>query len=176
MLFRQTSDTFFLENDLTLLLGGAADLAFLDGLHLFEFLLRDFINTEKHCVRNSIVVLHDCIPPDNHVARRNEADRRLSHESEHPNWWAGDVWKVLPILKKFRPDLDINIFDAIPTGLVVITNLNPASLTLQENYFQICQDWSGDNPVESLEQYLASVSLTSTNKLETIETIGGYCF
>ncbi|HEY5300648.1 MAG TPA: hypothetical protein VIJ55_08235 [Acetobacteraceae bacterium] len=48
-LFQLTSDEFFARHDLGGLLGKPVSMAFLDGMHHFEFLLRDFINTEKHC-------------------------------------------------------------------------------------------------------------------------------
>ena len=40
----------------------AVDLVFIDGLHLFEFALRDFFNAEAWCSRTSTIVLHDCVP------------------------------------------------------------------------------------------------------------------
>ena len=64
------SDDFFNRFDLTAILGPDVDLAFLDGMHLYEFLLRDFLNTEKHCRPNSIIALHDCIPSDTPMTRR----------------------------------------------------------------------------------------------------------
>ncbi|MGB3146567.1 MAG: class I SAM-dependent methyltransferase, partial [Paracoccaceae bacterium] len=45
--FQGTSDDFFASRLLDRL-GLKIDLAFLDGMHLFEYLLRDFINTERH--------------------------------------------------------------------------------------------------------------------------------
>jgi len=60
---QQTSDAFFEEQNPTEILGGPIDLAFLDGMHWFEFLLRDFINTERHCAPGSAIVMHDCLPP-----------------------------------------------------------------------------------------------------------------
>ena len=47
--FSMTSDAFFASHDLSKELGGKpVELAFIDGLHLFEFALRDFINLEKY--------------------------------------------------------------------------------------------------------------------------------
>ena len=47
-IFTLTSDEFFARHDLRDLLGGPVALAFIDGLHLFEQVLRDFINVERH--------------------------------------------------------------------------------------------------------------------------------
>jgi hypothetical protein len=61
-MFQMTSDAFFDKHDLIAMLGRPVDLAFLDGLHLFEVLLRDFINLERACKQNSVIIMHDCIP------------------------------------------------------------------------------------------------------------------
>src|SRR6478609_1187650 len=47
-LARTTSDEYFATTDPKEWLGGPVDLAFIDGMHLFEYALRDFINVEKH--------------------------------------------------------------------------------------------------------------------------------
>src|ERR1700759_1045448 len=59
LLYRMCSDRFFDKHDPVALRGDRIDMAFLDGLHLYEFLLRDFINVETCCRRNSVIVLHD---------------------------------------------------------------------------------------------------------------------
>ncbi len=142
LLFQMASDAFFANFDLTSLLGGPVDLAFLDGMHWFEFLLRDFMNTERHARRNSIILLHDCLPTDPHVARRNNGDDTLAHRSSRPGWWAGDVWKTVAILKKYRPDLRLHACMAAPTGLIAVTNLDPGATTLSDNYFDIVARFS----------------------------------
>lgn len=106
------------------------DLAFLDGMHLFEYLLRDFINTEKNAKTTSVVVMHDCCPFSYEMTTR-DLDNMPSGA------WTGDVWKLIPILKEFRPDLTVTVMDARPTGLVVVTGLDPASKKLAANYDKI---------------------------------------
>lgn len=138
LMFQMTSDDFFAQYSATQLAGGPIDLAFLDGLHYFEFLLRDFINTEKVCAPGSTIVLHDCVPTDAGVAERaNDPALR----PRHPDWWAGDVWKLLPILRRHRPDLRIDVLDAAPTGLVVIRKLDPTSRVLEARYDAIDAEW-----------------------------------
>jgi hypothetical protein len=120
------------------LFGKPVDLAFLDGMHLIEFLLRDFINTEMNCSPASLIVMHDCIPTDAFVDDRiNDASRRPMH----PGWWAGDVWKILPILRKYRPALRVQAVDAAPTGLVVVSVLDPRSSSLRDNADRIIREW-----------------------------------
>src|SRR4051794_33902788 len=47
--FQMVSDRFFEQHDPKSILGRPIDIAFLDGMHRSEFLLRDFANTERHC-------------------------------------------------------------------------------------------------------------------------------
>jgi hypothetical protein len=138
LFFQMTSDVFFASYDPKVYLGGEIDLAFLDGLHLIENLLKDFINVEKHCARGSVILMHDCLPTDVGIADRvNHPSRRPLH----PDWWTGDVWKIIPILQEHRPDLVLRTLDAAPTGLVVVTNLNPKSTKLSERYDLLCEQW-----------------------------------
>jgi hypothetical protein len=141
-LFEQTSDAFFAEHDLSEVLGGPVDLAFLDGMHQFAFLLRDFIHTERHCRPGSTIVLHDCLPRDlfmtgDGAARSNDAGAR-----KYKDCWTGDVWKLVPILKTLRPDLSVTCLDAAPTGLVVCTDLAPQNTVLAQAYDEIVAQWT----------------------------------
>jgi hypothetical protein len=63
LLFQEPSDEFFRKHSPRALFGEAIDMAFVDGLHVFDYVLRDFINTEKHCRPNSIVILHAACRP-----------------------------------------------------------------------------------------------------------------
>jgi len=161
MLFQMTSDAFFSKYDLSALLGGPVQMAFLDGLHIYEYLLRDFMNTERHMARNSVVFMHDCMPPTFEVSRRT-----------HPGpgkGWAGDVWKTVPILQRYRPDLQITAFDCRPTGLVMITNLDPTSTVLEENYFEAVKDMAeGADDEKRLAEYRESVEPVSTAPIKKL--------
>ena len=132
LLFQMSSDDFFRCYDLGALLPEGVDLAFLDGMHRFEFLLRDLINIETYCGNRSLVLLHDCLPTNPRMAERtprHEKDEDLT--TRHS--WTGDVWKLLPILKKYRPDLRIHLIDCPPTGLVAITNLHAKNTILSDS-------------------------------------------
>jgi len=133
-LFEMTSDAFFAAENPSAVLGRPIDLAFIDGMHRYEFALRDFMNIETHCRPESLIVLHDCLPVDSHMARRELHDRSLNEWASHPGMWAGDTWKTVWILQRYRPDLCIFAFDAPPSGLVVVTRLDPKSRELQQHY------------------------------------------
>jgi hypothetical protein len=123
-LFQLTSDAFFAKHDLTTFLPAGVDFAFLDGMHRFEYLLRDLLNTEQYTHPGSIIALHDCYPINTEIAdREKNYDRRTDAATR--TWWAGDVWKLLPILRDFRPDLKLTILDCPPTGLVIVRGFNP---------------------------------------------------
>jgi hypothetical protein len=135
-LFQMTSDEFFEQYDPTAIFGAPVSVAFLDGLHQFEYLLRDFINTEKHCTRNSLVLLDDCLPRNIEMTERIHAPAdRL--DKEIAGWWTGDVWKVVSILREFRPDLRLTPVDVQPTGSIGVSNLDPTSTVLEDRYFEI---------------------------------------
>ena len=169
-----TSDAFFGAHDPKALLGGPIDMAFLDGLHLFEFLLRDFMNTEKHCKKNSVIFLHDCIPHDPYIAARSAADP-VHEQSLRKEWWTGDVWKILPALKKYRPDLSITVLDAVPTGLTVISNLDPSNTRLEEIYNSLVAEFvERDLTLFGISNLLQIAKLQSTASLATREDIWKY--
>jgi hypothetical protein len=74
-LFCETSDSFFSRRGPDELLNGRPfDVAFIDGLHLYEQALMDFLNVEKYCDRRSIVLFHDTIPLDEITQRRSVSD------------------------------------------------------------------------------------------------------
>lgn len=135
-LFQMTSDAFFREHDVRSFFPHGVDLAFLDGMHRIEYLLRDFINAEAAAHRRSIVLMHDCLPLNGRMARRSFVQGG-AEEGDIAHAWTGDVWKILPILKQYRPDLRVLLLDCPPTGLVAVTRLDPESTVLDRNYHQI---------------------------------------
>lgn len=128
-IFQSTSDDFFSSGFLRGL-GIKIGFSFLDGLHLIEYLLRDFIATERASDRGGVIAIHDCLPFNLSMTTRNIPDRGA---------WTGDVWKIIPVLMEFRPDLHITVLDAAPTGLVLVSNLDPESSVLLESYESIVQ-------------------------------------
>jgi predicted O-methyltransferase YrrM len=125
-LFETTSDDYFAGSDPREVLGGPIQMAFIDGMHLADFVLRDFANIEPFCAPDGIIVLHDAIPMNFEMAGR--AKRAEAREDKAlADCWTGDVWRVGPILRRERPDLTIEAFDCPATGLVVISQLDPGN-------------------------------------------------
>src|SRR3954453_6598426 len=99
-LVRETSDEFFASEGAFDHFGGEPfDLAFIDGMHLSEYALRDFINTERHSHPASVIMLDDMLP---RVVVEGGRDRR---DARAHGAWAGDVYKVVGSLRALRPDL-----------------------------------------------------------------------
>jgi hypothetical protein len=140
-LYQLTSDEYFRDHDPRAVFGGTVDVAFLDGLHQFEYLLRDFINTERVCDRNSLILLDDAMPINMEMTERVHR-RELRQDRQIAGWWTGDVWKVVNILREFRPDLRITPVDVRPTGSVMVSNLDPRSTVLFDNYFAILDKYA----------------------------------
>jgi hypothetical protein len=127
-LFRETSDDFFARPDAFAHFDGVpVDFAYIDGMHLSEFALRDFVNMEKRMARTGVVALHDMLPRNPLEAAR---DRRTGP-------WAGDVYKLHRVLETYRPDLTLVPANAHPTGIYLVFGLDPDSTVLDEHYAEI---------------------------------------
>jgi len=147
-LFKATSDAYFSTHDPRAALGGPIELAFIDGMHLSEYVLRDFINVERHCWLGSLIVLHDALPQNFEMTERQRRtgarrDKSLAQA------WTGDVWRMLPLLRRERPDLRIEVFDCPPTGLVLVSDLDPHNRTLQARLEQLTRELTASPPSES---------------------------
>jgi SAM-dependent methyltransferase len=122
-LHRCTSDDYFFflpENSLP----RPVDLAFIDGMHLAEYVYRDFMNVERLMHPDGVVVVDDVLP--NHPI---QASRQRQSKV-----WTGDVWRFAELLAKKRPDLRLTWMDTSPTGLLIISRLNPKSQALWGDY------------------------------------------
>src|SRR5207248_918510 len=56
-------------------------------------------------------------------------------------FWSGDVWKLIVLLKKYRPDLSLHVVAAPPTGVCLVRKLDPASRFLAENYERLSAEF-----------------------------------
>jgi predicted O-methyltransferase YrrM len=126
--FSVTSDEFFASHALPSLTGGRPiDLAFIDGLHLFENALKDFINIERHAHPGTVVCVHDVLP---------ETVKMASREVQNDGW-TGDVFGLVLALREHRPDL-VTITISVPqTGMLLVTNLNSSDSTLSDLFESI---------------------------------------
>ena len=77
--YKGTSDEFFLKNS------ECFDCIFIDGLHEYDQVYKDIINSLKFLNEGGIILLHDCLPAS-------------VHQQAVPRYkkiWNGDVWKAI---------------------------------------------------------------------------------
>jgi hypothetical protein len=154
------SDAFFASPRADAALAGAAvGLAFVDGLHLFEQALRDFIHVEKRAARESVVLFHDCLP----------LGAATSSRTRRTGFWTGDVWKLVPVLRRERPDLDVFVIPTYPTGLAVVTRLDPASTVLEERLGGIVREFT---PLEWSESAANAMPLVPNEAATVFARLG----
>lgn len=86
---RMTSDAFFEENTETF------DIIFVDGLHQYDQVLRDMINSVEALNDGGVVLVHDCLP------------RNYYAQLDFPSGgdWNGDVWKAFAEMRA-KTDID----------------------------------------------------------------------
>ena len=103
------------------------DFAFIDGMHLFEYVLRDFMNVERFSSPTTVIVFDDMLPRNVPEASRE----RITKD------WTGDVYKLIGVLDQYRPDLLAILVDTQPTGMLVIMAPDHASTVLKDHYEEI---------------------------------------
>ena len=116
--FRGTSDEFFNINK------DNFDCIFIDGLHKYDQVYKDIVNSIKFLNKNGIIFIHDTLPSSIH----HQAVPR------YKNVWNGDVWKAI-VYFRTKSDLDI-ITCNIDHGVSIIqkkTNMDKIDL-FQKNF------------------------------------------
>tara|TARA_B100001063_G_scaffold240579_1_gene265798 strand:+ start:1088 stop:1765 length:678 start_codon:yes stop_codon:yes gene_type:complete len=107
---RKTSDEFFLENKQKF------DIVFIDGLHIYNQVKKDILNSINFLKFDGIVLVHDCLPDS---VGKQAVPRYEMH-------WNGDVWKAIVDL---RQNKDLNIFTCeIDQGIGIIKKSENTSI------------------------------------------------
>ena len=116
---RKTSDEFFKENN------GKFDIVFIDGLHTYEQVKKDILNSVNCLNENGIILVHDCMPD----SLGKQAVPRYKMQ------WNGDVWKAIVEL---RTKEDLKVFTCqIDFGVAVIQRgINSKPLNLKIDNFK----------------------------------------
>jgi len=60
--------------------------------------------------------------------------RRTAERERRTSFWSGDIWRLVLLLRKYRPDLGVKVIGTAPTGLGVVRGLDPDSSVLRDNY------------------------------------------
>ncbi|MFF1877898.1 class I SAM-dependent methyltransferase [Leifsonia sp. NPDC058230] len=145
-LARVTSDEFFARDDpLGFFEGTPIDLAFVDGMHLIEYAYRDLMNIEEFSAPATVVVFDDVLPRSVEEAARQR----------HTDAWTGDVFKLVGILRRHRPDLALLLVDTQPTGSLVVLGLDASSTVLADAYDGVIEGAVTDDPQDVPADLLA---------------------
>ena len=81
------------------------DIIFIDGLHLAEQVEIDVLNALEHLSPNGTILMHDCSPPSELIAREDSKSWPYIDE------WCGTVWKAFYKLRQTRTDLEMTCVD-----------------------------------------------------------------
>ena len=142
---KATSDDFFAKPDaFKHFRGKSTDLAFIDGMHLFEFALRDFINVERETDWTSVIVFDDMLPRNVPEAARDRETRA----------WTGDVYKVILTLREYRPDLVLIPVNTEPTGVLLVLAPDAKNTALTDNYDEIEKRYVVPDPQDVPDEIL----------------------
>lgn len=114
-LYELTSDDFFARNN------DKFDLVFIDGLHHFDQVLKDYINAQQHLSAAGCVMLHDCNPLSAESAQREP--------SVQTKVWNGDTWKAIYYLRCLGQQIDVYPFDQ---GCAVAPKQSVATISWDE--------------------------------------------
>ena len=155
-LLRTTSDDYFSRPDPLRVTGGQPfDFVFIDGMHLFEFAFRDFINAERHASERGIIIFDDVLPRTVDEAARQR----------HTTGWTGDVYPMLEVLARYRPELVVVPVGTAPTGLLLVLGLDPTSTVLSDHYDEIMSEYRHPDPQPVPPQLLDRLAVVPPERI-----------
>ena len=107
---RKTSDDFFKENKSNF------DIVFIDGLHTYEQVKKDILNSVNCLLDEGIILVHDCMPDS--IGKQAVPRYKMQ--------WNGDVWKAIVDLRQYE-NLEIYTCE-IDQGIGIITKKKNTSI------------------------------------------------
>lgn len=134
---RMTSDEFFTKDH------RLWDLIFIDGLHTYDQVSRDFDNAFKRLNSGGTIVIHDMLPTSPGQAQSTAQEK----------YWLGDVWRLAFDLS-LRHDLKFNVLTMdFGCGIVTHGHQLPVNLLSTGNDWQFYQDHYQLLPLTTFEEY-----------------------
>jgi len=121
--YPMTSDDFFEREAPVLFSEKKIDVCLVDGMHEYEFALRDMENTVKYLKDDGVIIVHDCNPATKEKSGTFEDWKKRNYKGE----WNGDVWKAIVDLRSQRNDLHVFVLDC-DYGLGIITKGKPEDM------------------------------------------------
>lgn len=105
--YEKTSDDFFADDASNLFQKNKIDVALVDGMHEYNYALRDIENSLKFLEREGVVFVHDCNPETKEAGVSFEEYKKRGFIED----WNGDVWKAIVHLRSLRNDVNVFVLD-----------------------------------------------------------------
>ena len=141
---RKTSDDFFREN------AEKFDLIFIDGLHVYDQVKRDIINSINFLNKEGVILVHDCLPDT--IGKQAVPRYKMQ--------WNGDVWKAIVDLRQ-RDDLEIHTC-FVDQGIGIIKKqINSSILKINKK----TQDLKFSDFYHNHNEYLRIINLDEFKKI-----------
>jgi len=131
---RKTSDEFFLENNQKF------DFIFIDGLHHYDQVKKDILNSIKFLNEGGIIIMHDCMP-------RNYYYQAVPRSQIN---WNGDTWKAFLEIRTNRNFDSYCCFADEGLG-VILKRKNKHILDLNNKNFK---NFSFNDYINNFKEYL----------------------
>lgn len=122
--FQKTSDDFFAQDAPEVFAQKKVELSLIDGMHEYEYALRDVENTLKYATEDVVIILHDCNP----LTKEDACSFSEWKAREFTGTWNGDVWKAILHLRSLRRDLTAFVLDCDHGLGVVVKKKNEQPL------------------------------------------------
>jgi Methyltransferase domain len=121
--FQKTSDDFFSQDAPAVLADKKIDIALVDGMHEYQFALRDVENILNYMDDDGVIIMHDCNPQTKEAASTFAEWKANSFAGI----WNGDVWKSVVHLRSLRNDINVFVLDC-DHGLGIVTRKKPTQM------------------------------------------------
>jgi hypothetical protein len=133
--FELTSDDFFAQQGNYVKAIGGLDVVFIDGLHLYEQVVKDIENSLKYLNAGGVILVHDCNPLNENAAVRAYTSTEVA-AMNLPGYdyiWNGDVWKAIVELRATRKDVEVMVINSDHgVGIITAGAGKPLALTTEQ--------------------------------------------
>ena len=140
--YRATSDEYFAS---FCPVGKYFDVVYVDGLHIFEQVLRDLLNAALRLTRGGVIIIDDILPASYQSAMPliNEAFQvrdqlALDHPSlKNDNTWMGDVYKLAFFIETFMQQFSYATVQENHGQLIVWSSVRPVPALIPRNIHDV---------------------------------------
>jgi hypothetical protein len=132
--YQITSDEFFKRQT------GRYDICFIDGLHLYEQVIKDIVNTWNVLNVGGFILIHDCLPYSQTAAERHRPEN-------YGGAWMGDCYRAIVWFRDTYPDIYCKTL-YVDCGIGLIYKDREVKLSVEGNslsYLDLDYSWLTHN-------------------------------